>query len=301
MSGMRLYSAYGLVIASEIAFPELPLASGEPHVAIRFGAVPWIEHRATPHEEYVFNGDSGAFRIRDGVDILIEPARGAAEEVLRVLLLGRVMAFLLRQRGWLPLHSSGVAINRQCVLFLGPSGTGKSTTAAAFHRHGHSVLTDDVGAVMATGGRCVVQPGQSRIRLLQDAEHLVAGLHARTPEFQLDKHSYDLTDHGVVGQIPLSRIYVLETGTKCSTEKLPPAVAAALLHRHSFVKRLRSEPAVLIEHLRHCAAVASLVSVHRLIRPHSVSMLPGLVQIVERDLCTEGANAAETGNYDFVK
>lgn len=288
---MPCYSAYGLVVDSDIDLPELVQVVGAADVAIRLGSVPVVEHKATLREEYVFNNDCGAFRIRDGCEILVELKPCAAPQVVRLLLLGRVMAFLLRQRGWLPLHSSAVMIDRRGVLFLGPSGTGKSTTASAFYRSGHAVIADDVAAVMAGSGRCVIQPGQSRVRLLEDSGYLLAGLHARPPEFQLDKLSYHLADHGVRDLIPLQRIYVLETGEEFATERLSGVCATALLANHSFVKRTRSQISVLKEHLRHCAAVASMVPVYRLVRPSGLSRLADLVQLVEDEIRTEGSLA----------
>jgi hypothetical protein len=280
---MFRYSAYGVVVDSEIELPELVPTEGETDVTIRLADIPRIEHKATKNEEYVFNADSGSFRIRNGHEVLADIPSGANPEGVRVLLLGRVMAFLLRQRGWLPLHASGVAINGQAVLFVGPSGAGKSTMAAAFHARGHIVIADDVAAVRITDGICVAQPGGSRVRLLGDSRILLDGLDLR-PEFQLDKHSYDLPGPALPGRMPVKRIYILETGNSFNTAVLSPVLAAALLNRHSFVKARRSEPDVLDAHLRQCAAVAGGAPVHRLVRPNSLSLLSQLVRLIEREL-----------------
>jgi hypothetical protein len=290
---MFRYSAFGVVVDSEIELPELVRTEGEADVTIRLADIPRFEHKATSDEDYVFNRDSGSFRIRNGREILVDIPRGAKPEGVRVLLLGRVMAFLLRQRGWLPLHASGVAINGQAILFVGPSGAGKSTMAAAFHARRHIVITDDVAAVRTTDGICTTQPGGSRVRLFGDSRILLDGLDLR-PELQLDKHSYDLPCPALPGRMPVKRIYVLETGNSFNTAVLSPVLAAALLNRHSFVKARRSESDVLDAHLRRCAAVASSTPVHRLVRPHSLSLLSQLVRLVEEDLLAGTPDLAST-------
>jgi dephospho-CoA kinase len=47
-------------------------------------------------------------------------------------------------RGVVCLHASAVAIGDEAIALLGPAGSGKSTTAAAFAERGYSVLAEDV-------------------------------------------------------------------------------------------------------------------------------------------------------------
>jgi hypothetical protein len=192
---MYRYSGFGLVIDSELELPELVPSEGQPDILIRRGTVPRVRRKATLEEEIAFNVIGVAFHIRNGREIVIDPNPGVDPGTLRVVLLGRVMAFLLRQRGWLPVHASGVVIDGQCILFLGGSGTGKSTTAAAFHARGHLVVTDDVGPVRVVDGHCVVQPVGSRLRLLDDARAVLKGTYP-LPEFQGDPRGRSPTPVG---------------------------------------------------------------------------------------------------------
>src|SRR6202012_2899502 len=134
-----------------------------------------------------------AFLIRDGREITVDVLPESDPTMVRVVLLGRVIAVVLRQRGWLPLHASGVVIDDECVLFLGATGAGKSTTAAAFYRAGHLVATDDVGAVrIAGGGRCVLQSAWSCVRLRDDVRLVLDALDPVTG-IQAEKRRYDLS------------------------------------------------------------------------------------------------------------
>jgi hypothetical protein len=62
-------------------------------------------------------------------------------------LLGPVFGLLLRLRGVTCLHASAVVIDNWGVVFVGAEGAGKSTTAAAFAKQGHAVLSDDIVAL----------------------------------------------------------------------------------------------------------------------------------------------------------
>jgi hypothetical protein len=286
---MFLYSFFGLEIHSEVEMPDLPPGIGEPDVVIRLGSVTRTPGKATMREEIAFHARGGAFHIKDGRDIVVDPRPGADPALLRVLLAGRMMAFLLRQRGWLALHASGIEVAGEGVLFLGASGSGKSTTAAAFHSGGCEVVTDDVAAVRVDAdGGCVLNPAGPRIRLLDDSR---AVLGAEEPEgavqwrkrlFDLDRADPGRSDRR--GLLPIRRIYVLEYGGGICQERIQPMSAVAALSAHSFVKHWRMDEVALAAHLRDCSQVARSVPVYRLLRPRSLDALPDLVRWVSKDL-----------------
>ena len=90
---------------------------------------------------------AGVFRIRRGQEIIISRAPGANLSLVRLYLVGKVLATLLYQRGLLVLHGSAVEVNGQAVCFVGSSYFGKSSIAASLHRCGHKVVADDVTAL----------------------------------------------------------------------------------------------------------------------------------------------------------
>lgn len=282
MTKLLRYSGYGLGIHSELELPDLPAGGEQADVVIRFGRVIPLTRKVTLREEFALNTLAGAFHIREGREIILDPRPGVDPALLRVVLMGRMMAFLLRQRGWLPLHASGIAIGNQAALFLGASGSGKSTTAAAFHAFGHEVITDDVGAVRVMGQRCLVRGAGSRIRLLADSRTVFGGLEPKGV-LQWDKHTFHLTDGKVRDPLPVRRIYLLEYGEKPGTDPIPPLSAVAALSGNSFVKSWRMDTEALSAHLADCSAVAGAVPVYRLRRPRSLEALPELVRLVERD------------------
>ncbi|MEF2245826.1 aldolase [Paenibacillus sp. IITD108] len=157
-----MYSVFGLTLQSEIELQELLPTLAQPKTAdvtIRQGDLKnaWKQHGdLTGHygfndrEFYLYVPDAAIFCVREGREIIISPHLGANEKLIRLYLLGTCMGALLMQRRTLPLHGSAIAINGKAYAFVGDSGAGKSTTAAAFLEHGCPLLSDDVVALSAS-------------------------------------------------------------------------------------------------------------------------------------------------------
>jgi hypothetical protein len=290
------YTAGGLVIDSEIALPELPRGEAEPDVVVRLGAVDGVPAearqeeryaRATADTIYLHLRDCGACRIRAGREIVVEPSPRADERLLRLFVLGPALAAILRQRGRLVLHASGVAIDGGAVAFLGGSGWGKSTVAAAFHVAGRALVDDDVLGIATDGPVPVTIPGVPRVKLYPDvATHLgMAALPVVQP--RVGKLGLAVAERFVTGPLPLRAIYVLEDAEAVALVPLAPPAAVIEMLRHSYGARTFQSTGAP-EHFRQCATVATRVPARRLRRPRSLAGLPELVRVVERDL-TAGA------------
>src|SRR4051794_10790794 len=171
---MSSYVAYGLGIRSALPLPELVPKEAAADVTIRLGKAnrfpsgatcvesPYrgAHYKVTQEEAYLFWEKVGSFSVRYGCEIIVEPAPGVEERVLRLFILGAALAVLLQQRGQLVLHASAVNVGLGVVAFIGGPGWGKSTMAAAMHARGHKVVADDVVAVQEEGAECpLIFPG----------------------------------------------------------------------------------------------------------------------------------------------
>ena len=178
---MYTYRAYGLEMASELPLPELRPAppSEVPDVVFRLGS---LDRRASAPEtadeghrdfrrgEAFFQWEVvGRILVRGGREIVIDPNHDVEAALLRAPLLGPVMAALLQQRGVLTLHASAAVIDGQVVAFLGRKGWGKSTTAAALHAHGHTLIGDDILAVRHDERQPVALVGFPQLKLFPDS------------------------------------------------------------------------------------------------------------------------------------
>jgi hypothetical protein len=286
LKNMFRYSAFALTIDSELELPGLPVSCGQPEVTIRLGKVARTKAKATIEEEVAITCTVGGFHIRGGREMIVDPLPGADPDLLRSVLLGRMISFLMRQRGWLPLHASGVVMDGQGVLFVGPCGAGKSTIAAMLHKRGHMVIADDLGAVRVVDGSCQIQPAWSCLRLRDDTRSLLDGLDLRV-EPHVGKHRFHLGFGCSRAFFPVKRIYVLEYGDELRTEAIAPRSAIVSLDARSFIKRWRMGREVMAHHLKQCAAVSEATPVHRLIRPQRLSALPEVVRFIERDIAAD--------------
>src|SRR5919109_1904880 len=183
---MTPYHAFGLSIHSALPLPELtpsPRAAAVGHdVVVRFGRAG--ERRrpspggvgfssASPAEACHHVDNVGAFVVRHGREIIVDPEPDVEERLLRLSLLGPALGLLLYQRGLLVLHASVVARDDHALAFLGKNGFGKSTIAAALHRKGYDLVTDDVAAIRFDDGVPMVLPGFPQVKLWPEAAALL--------------------------------------------------------------------------------------------------------------------------------
>ena len=210
------FSAYNLIIESELTLPELLpcLNACLPDVHILIGSVSddgqqlgpflWVATDTLwlqiPH--------IARFLISKGNEIVIDPEPGIDEDSLRVFLLGSAIGALLFQRGYLVLHGNAIRIGDLCMVCVGYSGAGKSTLAAGFMQRGHAVLADDVVPVDSL---CRALPGFPRIKLWQDVADKLAINTAdlRRIRPNTEKFNYPLGQLFTDQPLPIRWVYLL--------------------------------------------------------------------------------------------
>ena len=224
--------------------------------------------------------------------------RALDASTLEHLLVDQILPRVLAQLGASLVHASTVCIGQRHVLFLGPSGWGKSTLAGLLHQRGHQVLSDDCVQLMAEpGGRFRAIPTYPSLRLNADSlEAVLPGQIDTAPVA-----SYSNKRRVPIAPLPeagpptvVDAIYVLgdpaEAGDDVRITPASPASACLALIKHSFrldladraatVRQLeqcsriaRSTPAFLLDYPRDHARNASLLDallthIHSLPPPH---------------------------------
>jgi hypothetical protein len=91
-----------------------------------------------------------------------------------VLVCGTLLAVILTLEGRLVLHGSAVSGDDGALAFVGPSGRGKSTTAALCAAAGGRVVSDDVLLVEVRGSRVWCRGSGSELRLREKARDLAS-------------------------------------------------------------------------------------------------------------------------------
>jgi hypothetical protein len=235
---------FGLRIDSELPLPELAAAcddSIQPDVRIRFDEVGTASVGAiqlgpgihvAPNDFLMEVPDVARYRVRDGVEIIIEPAPRASMPELQLHLLGSALGVLCYQRGLQPLHANAIEVDECCVAFAGPSGSGKSTLAAHLSAAGYRVLCDDLCVLsFADDGRILVWPGLARFKLWKDSllqlRRGVQGLERVLG----DREKYFLPNEraGSGAPLPLRRLYVLQRAEEGESRHIQRLTGAAAL------------------------------------------------------------------------
>lgn len=292
------YRAYGLNIASEIEIFEFPAASGAPDMQIHLGAVDGAydeemsAHLTSNGVCFAWRG-AGKICVAGGREIQVEPADDGDQTLFSHVIANIGMAVLLYQRGLFVLHASAVDLGGKAIAFIGESGAGKSTTAAAFQVQGFSAVSDDVVGVDLSG-LPQVYPSFPQVKLLPDAletfgyeSDALPLHHARTGKHILGKStlaSSGLEDH----PLPLRAIFLLDRGGELALERMPPAQALTALFPNSYIARLRHLYGVNLvkalegeaAHFRQIGSLIAAVPVFRLrrtFREGELAALPGAV------------------------
>lgn len=200
----------------------------------------------------LFYRTAGGFLLRfiDGADFGIDlatrrvtctPLPDVSRDYAENIFSNQVLPLLWTYEGTPVLHASCVVIDGGAFGFLGRSGRGKSTLAAAFARFGHAFLTDDGMVIERAAGEVQVRPYLPSIRLLPDSQGAVLGpesvpaasgevtLKARVSASSLIPHTRN--------PAPLRGIYVLDEPASDAPMFKPMTVPAAIdaLLQHSFL------------------------------------------------------------------
>lgn len=265
---MSYYSAiYGLQLHLNQGVPGLLLSTQHSQpvdVQVDFGSMP-LPEEPSARTLWYHNPEPGPggkprltvwslpghyhLQYADGTQFLIDnlgtqiwatwPDETLTLEDTATYLLGPVMGFVLLLRGFISLHACAVAVNDRAVAIVGPAGSGKSTTAAAFAETGYRVLAEDVVTLRDPGDAFLVQPAYPSIRLWPASVEALYGATATLPKLTptWDKCYLDLTQDKYEFQqdpLPLAAIYVLaerrdNTGAPFVSNLAPAEALMALI------------------------------------------------------------------------
>ncbi len=241
--------------------------------------------RVTNGEAYFSYAGIGSFFRPERRQILIDPAPGVDEGSLRLFLLGNVLGTLAFLRGFLVLHGSAVAVNGHGVAFLGHSGEGKSTMAAAFSDK-YPLIADDVLVFRTDEASPLICPAFPHLKLHPEtAASLGFDPEKSSPRSPLEEKITPQVSEGFsVEPLPLKRVYLLEKGDVIELLPLSRPEAVIALLRYTYTLRSLKAGENQQRHFRHSARLAREVPFRRLIRPHDLKDLPGIVRMVVRDL-----------------
>jgi hypothetical protein len=264
------YSFFGLLFRSNLEIPGVNPVNQfatQSDVEVRFGISPCSAEEDTGYSEEltyvssdtnaigepvlrIWNVKQGAFvrlAYEDGTQFWLDHKReniwatwppSSSIENTTSYLLGPILGLALRLRGVTCLHASAVAFEDRSVAFVGQTGAGKSTTAAAFARQGYGVISDDIVALKEHEGAFQAIPAYPHLYLWPESVKMLYESAEALPRLIPDWDK--------------RRLNLGERGTRFETRSLPLGAVYILSER-------RLDPAPYVESMRPQSALVALV------------------------------------------
>jgi hypothetical protein len=300
----RYYQVFNLTVSSTLPLPELVGAASQPaDISILEGRAPkrlpaaGVKNEAWLYDDHLYYqvGDdqvlldvkeAGRFWIKNRNTIIIQRRKGVSDDEVRLYLLGSCFGFMLLSRGLFAFHGSAVADGDKCLMFIGESGAGKSTTAAAFLQKGYQMLADDVSLVdFDDHNRAMVYPAFPQIKLWEDSARALSlensSLKLILPDWEKLKVA---TPSGFTDiALPLTDIFEICPSSD-STLRVHPLegiekfkALSSNIYRGAVIKELDR----IQSHFAFCSHLAKQTRVFRIERPAGRFQLDELVRQVE--------------------
>lgn len=252
---------------------------------------------ATGRDVHFENGDmsiivytnerNAAFKISNGNEITVDPTSIETAEEIGLNLLGPLLRLVLLQRGEFVLHGSVVQLGERTVVFIAPSGGGKSTIAAGLYNRGHGVLADDTGIVQL-GEYPSVLAGPPVLKLHEkDATRIDR---SAKPIFshglESGKRFYQLMENDDTPErTSLDAVYLIERGDTIELEPVSARDATVEFIDNSWGLPVEDQEAAA-ENFRRCSELAQSVIVRRIQYPRSFESFDDVLNRIEDD-CTD--------------
>ena len=220
----------------------------------------------------------------------------SASAWVEIYLLGTILAFWLERAGMPVLHASAVVSAGRTAAFMGHSGRGKSTLAAAFLKDGGALLTDDNLALERRKESFWGRPGPARVNLLpvlaREWLGAVGDLERVLP--QEPKVRLPVGKNGVGAycgtKAEIDCIYLVNRrdpqvhGQVISIQPVSPAEAVIELMRYSYLSEIVEEMGWQPARLDFFASLVQSVPVRRVSYPNGFEYLPEVTAALRRDL-----------------
>jgi hypothetical protein len=259
---LSIYLYCGQTVVSNIAIPELSQSNNDKTGLLFSLESPkkrstepiWFHHWLSPNGEKLLSyckQDSyhwlhfpglADFRISANTkEIFCYPLPEIPVETIRHLLLDQVLPRCLAHRGKIMLHASAVQLEQGLLLFIGDSGTGKSTLAGDFHQAGQPVVSDDCLWVKESKDQIAAVPSYGGLRLWEDSLQVL---------FSAEQNTYPMAHYTTKKRVPLNESDMLGFGKGIPILAVimlsPPGQISAsevildrLSHREAFIAMMK--------------------------------------------------------------
>ena len=312
-----MYRIFDHTLVSDIPLPELPREKGSVgsiHVqytqdlTIPGDDPQWIHEwqdqdgntciQCVLHEnQYLlrFPGLCDFLITATGDQVQCSPHGDIPQETIRHLLLDQVIPRVLCHRGHLVLHASAVRLDDKVILFSGDTGSGKSTIASSFYRHGAELVTDDCLMIRLNPNNACCVPSYHGLRLFPDS---IAALFPDQKEFSTVAHYtqkkrlFMKEGSTEIEHIPISAVVILSSPGDPAERKfvLQPIRGAEemiSLIQQLFLLDVKDKNRIATHFDNIKALVDRVPAIYRLQYPHEYSRLDQVREEIQSVLVSE--------------
>lgn len=311
---IEVYKAFGLRISSEISLPELAKCSlleeeADLTITLKNLTDVWDIRVKDDNNFIIYENkvmfkipNTAIFQIEDGKKISVSPMRGAAENNIRLYLLGSCMGVTLLQRGILPLHGSAIEVDGLAYAIVGNSGVGKSTLATTFLSEGYNFLSDDVIALEITKG-CTpsILPSYPQQKLWKQSLDIF-GMDSNeySPIYEREtKFAIPVRSNFCSRPLPLGGIFELvkSKGNMVDLRTVTGIECIQLLFRNTYRSFTLTHLGLMGWHFRAVTSFLDSVKVYQIKRPLDLYTAPNLKELILSTIKKENQSyVEENGN-----
>jgi hypothetical protein len=256
-----------LVVSSDRPLPELPAAppSSVPDVVVTHAAAPlrdpirWFQTWRAGDDTVRFGRVDDGYVVafdeladivvsRDADRVVIHPDPAGSDFQVRYVLLHQILPLIMSRRGRCVLHASAVSWRDRIVGFVGRTGSGKSTIAAACASLGAGLVTDDSLVLDDSTGTWRGLPSYPGLRLLPESLALVGASPSGPLNESREHHKFVLMAARDLSafehrSLPVARLFLLSPAADAGPAVRAPRGAAAAVVLASQLFRLDVENA----------------------------------------------------------
>ena len=242
--------------------------------------------RASDDRAEIVISDTGRFTFADRAIMHIAPTH-ADRDAVTLDLIGVVLPYALHRDGAWCIHASAVQTPTGVIAFVAPSGTGKSTLAAACMHAGCALVADDVVVLRESTDGVTVTPSGVPLRLRAETARAVGATMTGADAWgkvRVEGAMADVT-------LPLAAIYVLQSvdgDMRCARIARPTRAAALALLANGKITALLGND-VDGEVLTRCVSLAHRARIYDLAVPRDLAQLQ---RVTETLLAWHGAAPA---------
>lgn len=303
MSQIFKYWGFGINISSEIEFPELLKASFvEPDLYIRYGSIPAslltdknLNESFSLYEDEAFLLNLpgiAKYYASKGKEIIIDPYQGALDGSIRLFLLSATIAAILAQRQKILLHASAIQYKGKLSLFVGESGTGKSSIVAELSKRGYSLFADDICVLEFREGKTDSLQSYSSYPMMKLWEETVQELndskfdktHRLIPKFA--KYGQFFHEKFSTNAYPIEKIFILkpiENGEeKYNFQMISGMEAFESLSRNTYRSQFVQKSTLQIIHFKIISHLVQNTAIIELRRSKDKSKIDSFTDFVQK-------------------